>query len=118
MVHWPIDAGVPRKRIYALLALYAQPISMSEPVICIDEKSVQLHWPQPCATADASAQAPEGGLRVHVRKGTSNLFLAVEPKAGQRIVLVTAQRGKADFVAFVGELLTNAYAKAGRFTWL
>ena len=46
--------------------------------------------------------------------GTTNLFVAVEPKAGQRIVSVTERRGKTDFVAFVSELLTGAYAKARR----
>lgn len=50
----------------------------------------------------------------YVRSGTTNLFVAIEPKAGQRIVSVTEHRGKVDFVAFVGELLTKAYAKARR----
>jgi hypothetical protein len=50
----------------------------------------------------------------YVRRGTANLFVAVEPKAGRRIVEVTAQRGKIDFVAFVRDLLTNTYAKARR----
>lgn len=40
--------------------------------------------------------------------------MAVEPKAGQRIVSVTERRGKIDFVAFVSELLTGAYARARR----
>ena len=48
------------------------------------------------------------------RNGTTNLFVAVEPKAGQRIISVTESRGKIDFVAFVGELLTGVYAKARR----
>lgn len=50
----------------------------------------------------------------YVRHGTTNLFVAVEPKAGRRIVEVTAKRGKTDFVAFVRDLLTNAYANARR----
>ena len=50
----------------------------------------------------------------YTRNGTTNLFVAVEPEAGQRIVSVTAHRGKVDFVAFVGELLTGTYAKARR----
>ena len=49
-----------------------------------------------------------------MRNGTTNLFVAVEPKAGQRIVSVTERRGKIDFVAFIDELLTGAYAKARR----
>ena len=48
----------------------------------------------------------------YVRKGTSNLFVAVEPKAGRRVVSVTAQRGKVDFVVFVQALLTDTYAAA------
>ena len=31
-----------RCRMYSLLELYARPLSRSEPVICIDEKSLQL----------------------------------------------------------------------------
>ena len=31
-----------RHRMYDLLALYAQPLRPDEPVICIDEKSLQL----------------------------------------------------------------------------
>ena len=50
----------------------------------------------------------------YVRNGTTNLFVAVEPKAGQRIVSVTERRGKVDFVAFIGKLLTGTYAKARR----
>ena len=31
-----------RGRMYALLELYARPMSKAEPVVCIDEKSLQL----------------------------------------------------------------------------
>jgi hypothetical protein len=90
-----------RHRMYALLELYARPLRLAEPVICIDEKSLQLiaHSRQPLPMVEHSP---------------TNLFVAVEPKAGRRIVEVTAQRGKIDFVAFVRDLLTNAYAKARR----
>ena len=102
-----------RCRMYALLELYAKPVSRAEPVICIDEKSLQLighsREPLPMASHSPAKQDYE-----YVRNGTTNLFVAVEPKAGRRIVSVTAQRGKVDFVAFVGELLTGAYAKARR----
>ncbi len=40
--------------------------------------------------------------------------VAVEPKAGQRIVSVTDHRGKIDFVAFIQALLVGACAKARR----
>ena len=102
-----------RYRMYALLDLYARPLSRAEPVICIDEKSLQLlaHSRDPLPMA---AHRPAKQDYEYVRNGTTNLFVAVEPKAGQRIVEVTAQRGKTDFVAFVSDLLTHAYAKARR----
>ena len=102
-----------RQRMYALLELYARPVSRCEPVICIDEKSLQLIGDSrvglPMAPRSPAKQDYE-----YVRNGTTNLFVAVEPKAGKRVVSVTAHRGKTDFVAFIGELLTGAYAKARR----
>jgi len=102
-----------RHRMYALLELYARPLSQAEPVICIDEKSTQLighsRDPLPMAVRSMAKLDYE-----YVRNGTTNLFVAVEPKAGQRSVEVTEHRGKTDFVAFVSDLLTNTYAKARR----
>lgn len=102
-----------RQRMYNLLELYARPLSRAEPVICIDEKSLQLignsRAPLPMAAHTAAKQDYE-----YTRNGTTNLFVAVEPKAGQRIVSVTERRGKVDFVAFIGGLLAGAYAKARR----
>ena len=40
-----------RDRMYALLELYARPMSKAEPVICIDEKSLQLIGHKPRATS-------------------------------------------------------------------
>ena len=102
-----------RSRMYDLLALYAKPRSRAEPVVCIDEKSLQLigHSRAPLRMASHS---PEKVDYEYVRNGTTNLFVAVEPKAGQRIVAVTARRGKVDFVEFVSNLLRNTYAKARR----
>ena len=102
-----------RHRMYDLLALYAQPLRPDEPVICIDEKSLQLiahsRPPVPMASGAPAKQDYE-----YVRKGTTNLFVAVEPKAGQRVVSVTERRGKTDFVGFVQTLLTQTYAAARR----
>jgi transposase len=102
-----------RQRMYHLLKLYAKPICSDEPVICIDEKSLQLvaHSRQPLPMAPGE---PTKLDYEYVRKGTSNLFVAVEPKAGQRVVSVTDRRGKADFVGFVQALLSGTYARARR----
>jgi DDE superfamily endonuclease len=102
-----------RHRMYELLALYAKPFDAREPVVCFDEKSMQLighsRTPLPMSPGVIAKHDYE-----YVRKGTSNLFVAVEPKAGQRVVSVTEQRGKVDFVEFVTELLGGAYATARR----
>ena len=102
-----------RARMYALLELYARPLSKAEPVICMDEKSLQLighsRVPLPMTPHSTAKHDYE-----YTRNGATNLFVAVEPKAGQRIVSVTDHRRKADFVAFIQELLVGAYAKARR----
>ena len=99
--------------MYDLLALYAKPMCREEPVVCIDEKSLQLighsRTPLPMSPHAALKEDYE-----YVRKGTTNLFVAVEPKAGRRTVSVTDRRTKTDFVAFVQNLLTRTYANARR----
>ena len=102
-----------RLRMYDLLALYAEPLRIGEPVVCIDEKSLQLlsHSRAPLPMASHS---PTKVDYEYVRKGTTNLFVAIEPKAGKRMVTVTEHRAKTDFVAFIEELLTRTYAKARR----
>jgi len=102
-----------RQRMYALLALYGRPFDPREPVVCIDEKSLQLlaasRPPLPIAPGVLAKDDYE-----YVRRGTCNLFVAVEPKAGRRRVTVTRRRGKVDFVGFVASLLGGAYAAARR----
>jgi len=102
-----------RQRMYDLLDLYARPFRPREPVVCLDEKSKQL-------LKDSRAPLPlRPGMPVrqdyeYVRAGTCNLFVAVEPKGGQRTVVVTDRRTKPDFVAFVQHLLEQVYATAAR----
>jgi hypothetical protein len=102
-----------RQRMYHLLALYARPLRSDEPVVCIDEKSLQL-----LAHSRTPMPMKPGRLRKedyeYVRRGTCNLFVAVEPRAGKRNVVVTDRRGKSDFVAFVQRLLETTYKTARR----
>ena len=46
------------------------------------------------------------------REGVSNVFMALEPLAGKRFVQVTAQRTKADWAAFVRDLIEVQYPQA------
>src|SRR5674476_1608107 len=46
------------------------------------------------------------------RRGTCNIFVAVEPKGGNRIIKVTDTRTKKDFAIFVEDLVEKHFAKA------
>ena len=102
-----------RERMYDLLSLYARPFNCTEPVVCLDEKSTQLlahsRVPLPMKSGVVLREDYE-----YIRRGTCNLFVAVEPKAGQRTVAVTDHRGKTDFVAFVQHLIEQLYGSARR----
>ena len=100
-----------RRRMYELLELYAQPYREREPVICIDEKSKQLLRDSRPALA-MRAGTPVKRDFEYVRAGTCNVFVAVEPKGGRRVVRVTERRTKADFVGLVQSLLNDSYAYA------
>jgi hypothetical protein len=102
-----------RQRMYHLLALYEQPFDAREPVVCIDEKSLQL-IAHSRAPLPMSPRTPAKDDYEYVRNGVTNLFVAVEPKAGHREVSVTEHRGKPDFVTFVSDLLQGTYAAAKR----
>lgn len=100
-----------RRRMYALLELYAKPYNKEEPVVCMDEKSKQL-LEQVRTPLPARPGSPIKEDYEYRRAGTRNIFLAVEPKGGRRRTEVTAHRTKADFVRFIGRLVTRVYAKA------
>jgi hypothetical protein len=99
--------------MYDLLDLYAKPFHPKEPVVCLDEKSKQLLMDSR-PSLPAKPGSPAKLDYEYKRAGTCNLYVAVEPKGGQRIVMVTDHRAKTDFVAFVQHLLKQVYAKARR----
>lgn len=92
----------------AILKLYQQPYNSKRPLVCFDEKSVQLlahiapmQLPKPRRAARQDYE--------YKREGTSNLFLFVEPKAGFRQVLVTNRRTKQDFAYAMRYLVDSLY---------
>jgi hypothetical protein len=91
-----------------VVALYAQPYDPARPTVCFDEQPVQL-------LADARATRPlkPGYSRrrdyEYVRHGTRNIFLFIEPKVGQRRVLVTHRRTKEDFAKAMRHLVDEMY---------
>lgn len=89
-----------RERMYRLLDLYEEGYNPRHPVICIDEKSKQLieekRKPIPLKPGSPAKYDYE-----YIRNGTRNIFVAVEPKGGRRIITVTKTRTKNDFANFV-----------------
>ena len=79
-----------------VLWLYQQPYDPKRPMVCFDEKSVQLlaDKREPILMKPGHSKRQDYEYK---RNGTRNLFVFVEPKAGQRQVLVTARRTKMHF---------------------
>jgi transposase len=95
-----------------VLDLYAEPYDPRRPVVCFDEKPLQLleetRQPRPVAPGQPAQVDYE-----YRRKGTANLFMAVEPLAGWRQVSVTERRTKLDFAEQL-QALSEHYADAER----
>lgn len=110
---WCIGVITPeyRERMYRLLDLYAEDYDPKYPVVCMDEKSKQLlegiRQPIPMKPGRSAKYDYE-----YKRNGTRNIFVAVEPKAGRRVIEVTKTRKKSDFSNFVADLVQKEYPKA------
>jgi hypothetical protein len=100
------------KRMMDILELYERPYNPKEPVVCFDEKSKQLlaHKREPISMKPGM---PERYDSEYVRNGTANLFVAVEPKAGNRHIFIREHRTGADFALFT-EWLTSLYSDADK----
>ena len=100
-----------RTRMYRLLELYKLEYNPRQPLVCMDEKSKQL-----LEDSRQPIKAKPGKLEKYdyeyKRKGTCNIFVAVAPKAGVRIVKVTDTRTKEDFAYFVEDLIKKHFRKA------
>jgi transposase len=96
-----------------VLDLYEQPYNPRQPVVCFDEKPVQLlaetRVPRP-----ASPGRPRRYDYEYERQGTANLFVAVEPLRGWRQVTVTERRTKLDFAHEMQQLVDVHYPEAER----
>lgn len=91
-----------------ILHLYQQPYNSQRPLVCFDEKSVQL-LAQISTMLPLQPSHPARQDYEYKRNGTRNLFLFVEPKAGFRHVLVTRRRTKQDFAYVMRYLVDVLY---------
>lgn len=94
-----------------ILGVYTRPYDPDRPVVCMDESNKQLvsHVTAPLPLA------PGKPLRIddeYVRLGAADIFMAVEPMAGNRLVKVTETRKRIDWALFIKDLLKNGYPNA------
>ena len=86
-----------------VLTQYEKPYNPEEPVVCVDEKSVQLlaekRAPRPMRPGKPFRRDNE-----YIRRGTTNIFCAVEPKAGRHLTSVRPHRKARDFAGFLAWL--------------
>jgi len=94
-----------------VLDVYHRPYDPQRPVVCMDECSKQLigevREPLPPKPGQMAKYDCE-----YERKGTANVFMAVEPLAGQRTTQVTERRTRVDWARFVQMLLMTVYPLA------
>lgn len=111
---WCIPEMTPEfiERMEDVLNLYEKPYNSDEPVVCLDEKPVQL-------LKDARETIPEkpGSIRKrdyeYIRAGTANVFCVVEPKGGRHFTYATKNRKGKEF-AKVMNRIANHYASADK----
>src|ERR1700691_3994586 len=86
-----------------VLATYEPPYDPEEPVVCLDEKPVTLHAevrpPSPAVPGREARRDSE-----YERRGTANIFCAVEPKAGLHFTYPTPDRSAVEFAKVVFKL--------------
>lgn len=94
-----------------VLDLYARPYDAAYPVVCLDERPVQL-------LSDITEPLPAKPGHKHrfdyeyARQGTCNLFMLLQPRSGWRTVKVTAQRTKQDFAHYLRDLVDVHFPEA------
>lgn len=94
-----------------VLEVYHRPYDPDRPVVCMDEASKQLiaevRQPLPAQPGRTAKYDSE-----YERRGTANVFMAVEPLAGKRTVRVTDRRTKIEWAQFIRYLLMTVYPEA------
>lgn len=102
------------ERMEDVLKIYERDYDESRPVICVDEKPIQLLED----IRPVSGIAPGEEKKVdyeYKRKGTANVFCAVEPLAGEYVNRVTEVRTGNEFAKFLAAI-ERRYEKADRIT--
>ena len=94
-----------------VLSVYARPYDENFPVICMDEKPVQLF-----ANARKSRRSKDGRIEYedneYIRNGTAAIFLFSEPLNGWRFADAQEHRTREDWAKQIKWLLDEQYPNA------
>ena len=96
-----------------VLETYRQPYSADEPVVCMDEVSVQLIG-ETRSGIPMKPGEPERCDYECVRNGTANIFMVCEPLKGFRQVTVTERRTRMDWAKLIRDVVDVIYPHAKR----
>lgn len=91
-----------------VLKVYERPLDPREPVVCMDEKPIQLLGSLIPETRTHSAVRQD---YEYVRRGVVNAFCAIEPKAGRHFVDIRRRKTARDFALFIRKIV-RAYPRA------
>ena len=94
-----------------VLAVYSRPFDELCPVICMDEKPLQLLG-ETQEKIKMKPGAPERYDSEYVRHGTCSIFLFTEPLSGWRNALALERRTRVDWANQIKWLLTEVYHDA------
>lgn len=94
-----------------VLTVYARPYDEEYPVVCMDEKPVQLF-----ANARKSLRSKDGRIEYedneYIRNGTASIFLFTEPLNGWRYAQAQERRTREDWAKEIEWLLETQYPAA------
>ena len=91
------------RKMEDVLETYEQPYNPKQPVVCLDEKPVTLQAEvRPFSAAIPGREARRDNE--YERRGTANVFCAVEPKAGRHFTFPTPDRSAFEFAKVIFEL--------------
>jgi hypothetical protein len=91
------------RKMEDVLETYEQPYNPKHPVVCLDEKPITLHADvRPFFAAIPGREARRDSE--YERRGTANVFCAVEPKAGRHFTFPTPDRSAFEFAKVIFQL--------------
>jgi len=100
-------------RMEDVLDVYHRPQDPKRPLVCLDERAVQLlgevREPEPVKSGKPRRVDYE-----YERNGVANVFLAYAPLEGKRQVWVRKRRGKAEWAEVIQALVDEHYPEAER----